>query len=248
LIKSVAAAAILALAISAIAIYILPSYIYVNPFSSFYASGIVDHKKIGYSADGGVQSPTYTVSVTLFNDDPVNRINGGNTLAYIVSKTDWNKVAWGDTVKIKLLPSAKAEVVEVYPTLSPPAWQPQISLNVALTADKNKYTIGEDAVFKFSLATIPPISGDYPNVSLTFDSRNLYVFSNGKTVYLNESSFGVEPLTTFLSAPNEGYSFDFHWKLVDISPGVYNVRAYMGHLTGNEEAILTSTMSIYVFD
>jgi hypothetical protein len=47
LIKSLALALALIIVISVVAVYVVPKYVYVSPFSSFYASGMVDHKKIG---------------------------------------------------------------------------------------------------------------------------------------------------------------------------------------------------------
>ena len=247
-IKPVAAAIILVLIISAIAIFILPRYIYVSPFSSFYASGVVDHKKIGYGVENGIESKTYTVSVVLFNDDPVNGIQSGEALAYIVPKADWDMISWGDTIKLKLLPHAKAEVVELYPTLSSPEWQQQqLSLTVDLTSDKNRYTIGENANFTVHLKNASLSPGDSThNVSVSiFQSSLFYIFQNGKTIKSHENPLTIKSLSL---QPSQEFDYNFIWSLENIPPGVYFVRAYIGYLTDNEETTLTCTTTIFVFE
>lgn len=231
-----------------LAIYIIPKYVYVSPFSSFYASGIVDHKKIGYGTDNGAPFTTYTVSVTLFNEDPVNRIQSGDTLAYTVSKADWDTVAWGDTVKIKILPNAKAEIVELYPTLSPPVWQQQqLSVSVELTSDKPRYTLGENANFTVHLVNSPLPPGDSPyNVTVSvFRNCLFYAFQGGKTIFSNENSLGT---ISVILQPSQEVDYNFNWDLTNIPSGVYYVRAYIGYLTGNEEVTLSATTMIYVFE
>lgn len=93
-----------------VAMSLLGSYI-VPRFFFCYASGIVDHKKIGYTLDGNSRVATYTVSVRLSHDDTLNNFSSGTTFAYIVSKSDWDLVQSGDTVRIKILPDLKAQLV-----------------------------------------------------------------------------------------------------------------------------------------
>ena len=85
---------------------------YVVPHFFFcYASGIVDHKMIGYTLEGNLKVATYTISVRLLNDDLINNFSSGTTFAYIVSKSDWDIVQSGDTLRIKILPDLKAQLV-----------------------------------------------------------------------------------------------------------------------------------------
>jgi hypothetical protein len=113
LIKPVFAAVIIVLLISGIAVYVLPKYIYISPFSSFYGSGVVYFKTVGYGTDsGGKQSTTYLVSVSLLEDDPVNHFSGGPNM-YTFSKADWDMITPGDSVNIKFLPNAKAQLVDL---------------------------------------------------------------------------------------------------------------------------------------
>ena len=93
-----------------VAMSVLGSYI-VPHFFFCYASGIVDHKKIGYTLDNNSQEAIYTVSIRLSNDDTINNFSSGISFAYIVSKSDWDMVQSGDTVRIKILPDLKAQLV-----------------------------------------------------------------------------------------------------------------------------------------
>jgi len=243
--KPLIIAAVLMIAVSAI-VAILPRYVYVSPFSSFYASGIVDHKKIGYGIDNGAQFATYTVSIRLFDDDPVNGMPSGTTLAYIVSKTDWDMIAWGDTVKIKLFPNAKAEVTELYTTLSPPEWQQQqLSLSVNFTSNKPSYTLGENASFRVSIANAPLNKDDSPyNVSISvFRNCLFFVFQNGKIIDMNQNPLETRPISL---QPSEEVEYSFNWSIANVQPGVYYVRAYIGYLTDNEEATLMGTTTVQV--
>ena len=255
MIKPVVAAVILVLLISGIAIYVLPKYIYISPFSSFYASGIVDHKGIGHSTDNnGAQLTTYTVSITLFNDDPLNHISSGDTLAYIVSKADWDMVAPSDSIKIKLLPDAQAKVVELYPTLvsSQWQWQYQSPITINLTSDKSEYTLGEKANFTVHLTNDPQLSGETPyNVSLSlFKNCFFYIFLNGKVVTSNDNLLDYDnplEIQTVSLQPNQEIQYQFSWSLTNIQPGTYYVRAYVGYLEMQEPAVtLTETVPIYV--
>ena len=95
---------------SIIALGLLGNYI-VPRFFFCYASGIVDHKHIGYTLDGNINTEIYTVSIRLLSDDSINNFSKGTTFAYIVSKSDWDKVQGGDIVSIKILPDLKAQLV-----------------------------------------------------------------------------------------------------------------------------------------
>ena len=96
--------------VSIIGIGLLGNYV-VPRFFFCYASGVVDHKKIGYTLDGNTRIEYYTVSIRLSNDDLINNHGSGTTFAYIVSKFDWDIVQNGDTVRIKILPDLKAQLV-----------------------------------------------------------------------------------------------------------------------------------------
>jgi hypothetical protein len=85
-------------AISLLGWYIVPHFFFC------YASGIVEHKKIGYTLDGNLKVATYTVSIHSYNDDAINNFSSGITFAYSLSKFDWDIVQSGDTVRIKILP------------------------------------------------------------------------------------------------------------------------------------------------
>ncbi|MCJ7634308.1 hypothetical protein MUP77_18205 [Candidatus Bathyarchaeota archaeon] len=85
--------------------YIVPDFFFG------YASGIVDHKMIGYTLDGNLKLVIYTVSVRLSTDDTLNNFSRGTTFAYIVSESDWERVHSGGTVKIKILPHLQAQLV-----------------------------------------------------------------------------------------------------------------------------------------
>lgn len=93
------------IAVSLLGLYIVPHFFFC------YASGIVDHKMIGYTLDGNVKLEAYTVSVRLLSDDSINKFSRGTTFAYIVSKSDWDTVQSGDIVTIMILPDLKAQLV-----------------------------------------------------------------------------------------------------------------------------------------
>ena len=248
LIKPLAIAVVLMIAVSIIVVYVIPRYVYVSPFSSFFASGIVSHKKIGSGTDNGVQFTTYTVSVRLFDDDPVNGIPSGTTLAYLVSEADWGMIAWGDTVKIKLFPNAKAEIVELYPTLSSPEWQQQqLFLRVNLTSNKQIYTLGENATFRVGIANAPLNEGDSPyNVSISvFQNCLFYVFKNGKVVSVNQNPVEIKIISL---QPSQEVEYSFNWSIANVQAGSYYVRAYVGYLTYNEEAPLIGTTMVQVLN
>jgi hypothetical protein len=239
LIKPLIAAVILVLLISGIAIYILPQYIYISPFSSFYGDGVVYYKTVRYGNDSsGSQLTTYLVSVTLLNDDPVNHFSGGNTNTYSVSKADWDVIAPGDGVNIKLLPNTHAQLVDQFPNPGgTPAWRTvpaDLPLTLNVTSDKPQYAIGETANFTVRLTNDPTLSnGTSSNVSLSlFKDCIFYTFINGKIITSNDNllQYG-NPLDnkTVSLQPNQEINYSFSWNLTNIQPGTCFVRAYIGY-------------------
>jgi len=93
------------LAIGFLGYYIVPHYFFC------YASGVVDHKMIGYTLDGNLKMEHYTISIRLLSYDSINNFAKGTTFAYIVSKPDWDIVQSGDMISIKILPDLKAQLV-----------------------------------------------------------------------------------------------------------------------------------------
>jgi hypothetical protein len=239
LIKPIVAAVILVLLISGIAIFVLPKYIYISPFSSFYGSGVVYYKTVGYSTEiNGSQLPTYLVSVTLLNDDPVNHFSGGNTNTYTVSKADWDVIAPGDGVNIKLLPNAHAQLVDQFPNPGgTPAWQSvpaDLPLTLNVTSNKPQYTIGETANFTVRLINDPALSSGTPsNVSLSlFKDCIFYIFLNGKIITSNDNLLQYDnplEIKTVSLQPNQEIDYSFNWNLTNIQPGTCFVRAYIGY-------------------
>ena len=247
MVKPVVAAVIIVLLISGIAIYILPQYIYISPFSKFYDSGVVDHKSIGQGIDNGNNKvTTYTVSVNLINDDPINHVSGGETLAYIVTKVEWDMLAPMDFVKIELSPNLHAKVVDIIPGFgSTPQWRvlPNtiLPLNLTLTADKPNYTIGETANFTIGdtanftvrLTNDPKLSDGAPwNVSLSlFKDCIFYVFKGG-LVSSNDGTLDYgnpAEIQNVNLEPNQTVDYHFSWNVSGIQPGNYAIRAYIGY-------------------
>jgi hypothetical protein len=248
LIKPVVAAVIVALLISGIVIFVLPQYIYISPFSSFYASGLVDHKSVGYSTNSnGDQITSYTVSITLLNDDPLNHVSEGQTLAYVVSKADWDMVAPMDTVKIKLFPNAQAEIVDLlYPAVGHlPLGLP---LNISLTPSKPAYTAGETANFTVRLTNDPQLSDGIPtNVTLAlFKNCIFYVFGNGKLIASNENLLNNMEVESVNMQPWQEMDFSFNWDLAGVQSGIYWVRAYIGYFPALQSPSVTLTETIMI--
>ncbi len=264
MIKSVVAAAVLVLLISGIAIYVLPQYIYISPFSKFYDSGVVEHKSIGHSTDNdGNQITTYTVSVSLINDDPINHVSGGETLAYIVTKVEWDMLVPMDFVKIALLPDAHAQVVGIIPGFgSTPQWRvlpnPILPLNLTLTADKQNYTIGETANFTIGdianftvrLTNDPTLSDGGPcNVSLFLFKNCIYYIFKGQLVNSNDDALRYNDPVEIQNVsvePNQEVNYSFSWDLTGIQPGGYAILVYIGYLPPIESPALTLTQTILI--
>ena len=227
--------------------YLIPPYVLVTPGHPVCVAGIVDHTSIGHGEVLNILNTWYTVSVRLFDDDPVNGIQSGETLAYVVTKADWEMVEWGDTVRIKLLPDIKAEVVELYPSLKLPEWHGGFGgLSIELTANKSAYKIGEKAYFHVKIAYVPEF--EYlPPLNLTiFETFPFWAFRDGERVY---TSYGGTEFQEIILQPSEEREFDFEWDLTDnnkgaLSGGIYYVRVYLGYFTEDEEITLTGTTMI----
>jgi hypothetical protein len=264
LIKPVIAAVILVLLISGIAIYVLPKYIYISPFSSFTGYGSVYYKTVGYDTEiNGSQLATYLVHFTLLTNDPVNHFSGGDTYAYSVSKADWDMIAPGDGVNIKLLPNAHAQLIYLGTNIGgTPAWRAvtaDLPLSLNVTSDKPQYTIGETANFTVRLTNDPALSsGVLSNVSLSlFKDCIFYTFVNGKIITSNDNLLQYDnplEIKTVSLQPNQEIDYSFSWNLTNIQPGTCFVRAYIGYyppLAGQSTTLfrsvtLTATTTIDV--
>jgi len=239
LIKASSMAIGLVMVITLLGRYVIPPYVFVTPGYSVYVSGVVDHKKIGQSYDGALHT-WYTVSVRLFDDDPINRIQSGETLAYIVSKAEWEMVEWGDTVKIRLLPDVKAEIVELFPSLKLPEWRGPFGLRIELVADKTTYTIGEKANFTVRITSVQEETSWNWTITL-FNTFPFWAFQDGKKIFSSPSDSETQEVVL---QPGQELKFSFEWELVDVPEGVYYVRVYLGYFTDNEESTLTGTTMI----
>jgi len=249
LIKASSTAIGLVMVITLLGLYVIPPYVFVTPGYSVYVAGIVDHRKIGQGYSDGVLGRWYTVSVRLFDDDPINQIKSGETLAYIVTKAEWEMVEWGDTVKIRLLPDVKAEIVELFPCLKLPEWHglsgSASPIDIEMFANKTTYKIGEKAEFSVILRNAPEEKGwtgpPIPLKLTLFKSSPFWAFRNGERVFTFQGD--LESQETILQ-PGQELRFSFGWQLTDVLVGVYYVRVYLGYFTENEETTLTSTTMI----
>jgi hypothetical protein len=244
--KPVIIAVSLVLVISFVAVYILPQYVYISPFSAIYANGIVDHKKIGHGTDNGVPFTNYVINIHLLNDDPVNSVKSGNILGYIVSQDDWNKVEWGDTVKIKIHPNAKAEIANLYPSLEPAAWR-DINLDgltIDLETDKPAYSPTETVNFTLNIKNDKPIDNFNKSLSI-FDSFDFWVYDTQGNQICSIQKGNSNMQEIFLTE-NQEASYNFQWSLTNIPDGYYSVRVFVGYLAGNEEAALTGTEMVRI--
>jgi hypothetical protein len=170
----------------------------------------------------------------------------------------------GDIVKIKFLPNAQAQVIDLIPNTpgSTPEWRTvplDLPLTLNITSNKPQYTIGETANFTVRLTNDPALSnGTSSNVSLSlFKDCIFYVFSNGKAVTSNDNLLQYsDPLEikTVSLQPTQEIDYSFNWNLTNIQPGNYSVRAYIGYyppLQGQSTTVfrsitLTTTMMIDV--
>jgi hypothetical protein len=153
IIKAISIAVVSIVIIASIGYFIFPQYLLVMPGYQVYTSGIVDHKKIGQLYNNGQQAEVYTASIRLFEDDPINNVESGETLAYVIPKNQWNMLEQGDTVKIRLLTEFKAEIAELFPSLKPPEWSINrlSGLDIELNPNKPAYKTGETAIFNVTV-------------------------------------------------------------------------------------------------
>jgi hypothetical protein len=219
--------------------FLIPPYVFVTPGYSVYVAGIVDHKKIGQSYPDGILPRWYTVSVRLFDDDPINQIKSGETLAYIVTKAEWEMVEWGDTVKIRLLQDVKAEIVELFPSLKLPEWRGPF-LRGELIADKAAYKIGEKANFTVRITNVQEETSWNWTITL-FKTFQFWAFQDGKRIFSSPNHSETQDMVL---QPSQELEFSFEWELVDIPKGVYYVRVYLGYFTDSQENTLTGTTMI----
>ena len=254
LIKASSMAIGLVMVITLLGHYVIPPYVFITPGYSVYVSGVVDHKKIGQGYSDGVLHTWYTVSVRLFDDDPINRMKSGETLGYIVSKTDWEMVEWGDMVKIKLLPDVRAEIVKLFPSLKLPEWHglsgSASPIKIEMVANKTIYKIGEKAEFSMTIRNAPEEKGWIePSIPLKLTLFRIFpfwVFRDGEKIFSS-----LDDLETYevVLEPGQELNFSLEWGLVDgygrvVPEGVYYVRVYLGYFTEDEEITLTSTTMI----
>jgi hypothetical protein len=254
LIKASSMAIVLVMTISLLGYYAIPPYVFVNPGHSVYASGIVDHRSVGQGYSNGELQTWYTISVRLFDDDPINGVKSGETLAYIVTEAEWQMVEWGDTVNLKLSSGLKAEIAGFFPSLKPPGWHGLADsaspISIELVADKTTYTLGEEASFCAKIRNAPEEKGWIgPSIPLKLTLLKTFPFwisRNGEKIYSSQK--GLE-LQQIVLQPGQELEFTFDWELVDdygraVPEGVYYVRAYFGYFTEDEEITLTSTTMI----
>lgn len=242
LIKASSMAIGLVMVITLLGHYVIPPYVFVTPGYSVYVAGIVDHKKIGQGYSDGVLRRWYTVSVRLFDDDPINEIKSGETLAYIVTKAEWEMVEWGDTVKIRLLPDLKAEIVELFPSLKLPEWRGPFlrGLRIELLVDKATYRIGEKANFTVRITNVQEETSWNWTITL-FKTFQFWAFQDGKKIF---SSPNYSETRDIVLQPGQELKSSFEWELVNVPKGVYYVRVYLGYFTDNQENTLTGTTMI----
>jgi hypothetical protein len=245
--KSVIAVVSLILVITIVTAYLLPQYVYISPFSTVYVNGIVDHKKIGHGINNnGLAFTNYVINVNLLNDDPVNDVKSGTTLGYIVTQDDWERVEWGDALKIRIFPSAKAEIANLYPSLKPAAWR-DISLDgivIDLETDKPAYSSTELVNFTLNIKNDKPTDNYNKSVSI-FEYFDFWVYdTQGKLIY---SFIGqTSKLQEIALLVHQQVSYNFQLPLNNIPSGYYSVRVFVGYLAGYEEASLTGTGMVRV--
>lgn len=251
LVRAISISTICIIAILIIAYFVLPQYLFVVPGSEVTTSGIVDHKKIGQTYNNGQPSETYTASVRLLEDDPVNKVKIGETLAYTIPENQWDMLEWGDTVRIKLLPSLKAEVTELFPSVKPPEWSTtyQSALTINVQADKLTYKAGETAHINVTIRNVfqNQTTESLPIQLTTFKSNVFWVFENGKEILSNANDYTTEQVAIQL---NQDYSYSFQLEInqfnQDSSNSIYYIRTYIGYFTENPENTLLGTTIIGV--
>ncbi len=247
--KSIIAAVSLVLMITIVAAYVLPQYVYVNPFSTVYVNGIVNYKAIGHGTTDGVPIATYNISVTLLNDDPVNNIQSGLTVGYLISQEDWNPIEWGDTVKIKVLPNLNAELVNLFPVSKPISWRSSFldGFNIKLSTDKQNYSTGETVNFTVAIENLNQSTLVFANKTLSiFKTLSFWVYnSTGNQIYSSSPNVTSETQEVHLELDQTVY-YNFQWTTDDLSAGYYTIRVYVGYFSGDDDASLTGTQTIQV--
>jgi len=253
LIKASSMAVGLVMVVTLVGFYLLPAYVFVTPGYSVYVTGIVDHKKIGRGFVDSVLHKWYTVSVRLFDDDPINQIKSGEALAYIVTKDDWEMVEWGDTVKLKLLPDLKAEIVELFPSLKLPEWHSLSGsaspISIEMVTNKTIYKIGEKVEFNVVVRNAPQEKGwvgsPIPLKLTLFKAPPFWTFRNGEEVFASAGDLESQDIVL---QPGQELRFSIYWQLTNVSAGVYYVRTYLGYFTEDEEITFTGTAMIGIED
>ena len=249
LIKASSMAIGLVMVITLLGYYVIPPYVFIAPGYSIYVEGIVDHKKIGQGYSDGVPCKWYTVSIRLFDDDPINQIRKGETVAYIVAKDEWQMVEWGDVVKIRPLPNMEAKIVKVFPSLKLPKWHclsgSASPISIEIFTNKTTYKTGEKAEFSVIVKNAPEEKGwigpPIPLKLTLFKVPMFWVFRNGEMVFKFQGNLESQEI---ILQPEQELKFSFDWQLVDVPAGVYYVRVYLGYFTEDEEITLTSTTMI----
>lgn len=234
----------LILVIALVGYYVIPAIV----SGSVYCEGIADHKSIGHGLDGNGDPLTwYTVSVRLNDDDPNNHIRSGETLGYIVSRSEWEMIEWGDQVKIQPVSEARARIVDVYPSLKPAVWRPGLQgLNIELTPGKSNYSVTEKALFSVKI-TLNSSMGWPVNLTL-FTAFPFWSFIDGYRAFASQGNREMHETTMH---PGEEMNNSFEWDLksdsgVSLPAGTYYVRAYLGYFTGEIENTLTATTVIRI--
>lgn len=79
--------------------------------------GTVDHRKIGEGSDlQGRPAVWYTVSITPINRDNITPLDAGQTMAYMVSKEDYDAVKANDIVVRHVTSWANLNIMQVTPS------------------------------------------------------------------------------------------------------------------------------------
>ena len=167
-------------------------------------------------------------------------------------------IAPQDGIKIELLPSAHAKVVDLGPNPgSAPQWRllpsPILPLNFTLTPNKNQYRIGENANFTIHLINDPTLSDNGPtNVSLAlFKDCIYYGFVNGKLVSTNDNILNYDHSTEIQNVnlqPNQEVHYSFTLNFTNNQPATYFIRAYIGYYPPlqAQPLLLIQTISVNV--
>lgn len=103
------------------------------PFVPNTIVGTVDHRHVGEGLDKQGQPVTwYTVSVRPINRDNVTPLDAGQTMAYIVSKDDYDSVNANDIVVGRVSQGMSLDIVQVSPSES---WLREECVGVKASSD-----------------------------------------------------------------------------------------------------------------